>query len=65
MKPIQSPCIHHCTLNEQDVCMGCFRHISEITSWNASSDHKRQHILNNTKKRRSQHMEQFLHHNQK
>ncbi len=25
-----SPCIGTCTLNEDNVCIGCWRHISEI-----------------------------------
>ncbi|WAJ69935.1 DUF1289 domain-containing protein [Catenovulum adriaticum] len=28
-----SPCIRQCCLNEQDICVGCGRNISEITQW--------------------------------
>ena len=27
-----SPCIGTCTLNENDICIGCHRHIDEIIS---------------------------------
>jgi predicted Fe-S protein YdhL (DUF1289 family) len=32
-KPIRSPCISVCTLDEDDVCIGCFRSMDEITGW--------------------------------
>ena len=37
-----SPCISVCALNEDDICMGCFRSADEITDWfMASADEKR------------------------
>ncbi|MFY0678426.1 MAG: DUF1289 domain-containing protein [Neptuniibacter sp.] len=42
---IESPCIRNCCLNDQDVCLGCFRVISEITGWNASTVEEKQEIL--------------------
>lgn len=33
--PVKSPCISNCCLNTDDVCLGCFRHLDEITSWNS------------------------------
>ena len=29
----QSPCISVCVLDEQEICMGCFRSASEIADW--------------------------------
>jgi len=29
----QSPCTRVCTLREDQVCLGCFRHVSEIVTW--------------------------------
>lgn len=38
----RSPCIAVCVLDEQDICIGCFRSAGEITDWfMASADEKR------------------------
>ena len=37
-----SPCISICALDENDICMGCYRSAQEITDWfMASPDDKR------------------------
>ncbi|WOJ93705.1 DUF1289 domain-containing protein [Congregibacter variabilis] len=37
-----SPCISICALDENDICMGCYRSAQEITDWfMASADDKR------------------------
>ncbi|MFB2680330.1 DUF1289 domain-containing protein [Shewanella mangrovisoli] len=33
-----SPCVARCGLNDEDYCMGCFRHIDEIVAWRDASD---------------------------
>lgn len=33
-----SPCIGTCTLNENDICIGCHRHIDEIISRGNNND---------------------------
>lgn len=48
---IQSPCVRNCCLNEQDVCMGCYRHIDEITGWNQASQERKKEILSRIKER--------------
>ncbi|WP_394203539.1 DUF1289 domain-containing protein [Shewanella waksmanii] len=35
---MQSPCVAKCGLNDEDYCVGCFRHIDEIVGWSAASD---------------------------
>ncbi|NVL30544.1 DUF1289 domain-containing protein, partial [Pseudomonas syringae pv. actinidiae] len=32
-KPVRSPCVSICALDEQDICTGCQRTVSEITQW--------------------------------
>lgn len=54
IKPVSSPCIRHCCLNEQDVCMGCFRTLEEILAWHQSDDAQRITILTNAEKRARQ-----------
>ncbi|QLE85255.1 MULTISPECIES: DUF1289 domain-containing protein [Shewanella] len=41
---MQSPCVAKCGLNDDDFCVGCFRHIDEIVGWSAASDERKQHI---------------------
>lgn len=41
---VESPCIRNCCLDPQDVCLGCGRHIDEITGWHQASDDERQQI---------------------
>ena len=36
--PVASPCIRHCTLNDQDVCIGCGRTLADIVGWTRMSD---------------------------
>ena len=32
-KPIKSPCVNVCYLNDQDICQGCYRSGQEISGW--------------------------------
>ncbi|QBF84345.1 DUF1289 domain-containing protein [Shewanella maritima] len=32
---VQSPCIRHCCLDENDVCLGCQRTYKEILDWHS------------------------------
>lgn len=34
---ILSPCVRNCCLDQQDICMGCFRHLDEIIGWQERS----------------------------
>jgi len=40
-----SPCISVCVLDEQDICMGCYRSGDEITDWFALSASQKREIL--------------------
>lgn len=42
---VESPCIRNCTLDEDDVCLGCFRDITEICAWAGADDDERRRIL--------------------
>ncbi len=41
----RSPCISVCVLDEQDVCMGCYRSAAEITDWFMATSEQKQEIL--------------------
>ena len=32
-KPVASPCNSICTLNDEDICQGCYRTADEIRDW--------------------------------
>lgn len=42
---IESPCVACCRLNDDKVCVGCYRHISEIVDWNRRTDEENSAIL--------------------
>ncbi|WP_237065983.1 DUF1289 domain-containing protein [Microbulbifer guangxiensis] len=44
-RPVRSPCISVCALNEQDICEGCFRSGMEISRWGTMSNDERRQIL--------------------
>ncbi len=50
--PVKSPCVRKCTLDDDDVCVGCFRNIEEICAWGGASNEQRQQILNQAASRR-------------
>lgn len=40
-----SPCVRACCLNQDDVCMGCFRTLDNILKWSVYSPSERQQVL--------------------
>lgn len=48
---IPSPCVRCCCLDLDDVCVGCFRTLEEITSWNSMSDSDKLNVLEKCKLR--------------
>tara|TARA_R100000541_G_scaffold807_5_gene4484 strand:- start:432 stop:647 length:216 start_codon:yes stop_codon:yes gene_type:complete len=46
-----SPCINICHLNDNDICVGCFRSSEEITTWKDLDDEARKQILAKARKR--------------
>jgi len=51
---INSPCVRNCCLNDQDICLGCFRLLDEITGWAAMTDQERKQVLVNCQLRSKQ-----------
>lgn len=45
VNPLDSPCIGICALDEEDLCLGCRRHISEIAAWSRLDTEERRRIL--------------------
>ncbi len=35
---VASPCVRNCCLDDNDVCLGCFRTLDEIKDWQSKTD---------------------------
>jgi predicted Fe-S protein YdhL (DUF1289 family) len=44
-KPVRSPCVNVCALDDADICVGCQRTVSEITRWSRMSNDERRAVL--------------------
>lgn len=44
-RPVRSPCVSICALDEQDICTGCQRSADEITRWARMSNDERREVL--------------------
>jgi predicted Fe-S protein YdhL (DUF1289 family) len=51
MTEIVSPCKNTCSVNKDNVCLGCGRTVDEITGWEASNSELKQEIVINSDKR--------------
>ena len=61
-KPINSvasPCVRNCCLEENDVCIGCGRHIDEILVWQQSAGEEKEKIIAFAKLRLKQRAERY------
>ncbi|WP_028623888.1 DUF1289 domain-containing protein [Pseudomonas sp. Ant30-3] len=44
-RPVRSPCVNICALDEADICTGCQRTVEEITRWSRMSNDERRAVL--------------------
>lgn len=42
---VVSPCIGNCCLDDEDICLGCFRRLQDILNWQGASDEQRLEII--------------------
>ncbi|MCP4392590.1 MAG: DUF1289 domain-containing protein [Gammaproteobacteria bacterium] len=49
---VESPCVRKCTLDGDDICVGCFRSIDEICAWGGAGNQQRHEILRSATTRR-------------
>lgn len=42
---ILSPCIGTCTLRDDSLCAGCWRHVDEIARWGSMSPRQRELLM--------------------
>lgn len=51
--PVPSPCVRLCTLDDDDLCVGCYRSLDEIKRWGALDGAARRAVLAEAERRRS------------
>ncbi len=49
-----SPCVSICTLDDDDVCVGCSRTLDEITHWSVYPKEKQWQIIDDLQRRTAQ-----------
>ena len=45
LEPVESPCVSICRLDDNNVCVGCFRTATEIGQWLSYSAEQRSDIM--------------------
>lgn len=50
-EPVASPCRSICALNNDDVCVGCFRTGMEITRWGRLSNEQQREVVRRSARR--------------
>ena len=51
---VATPCVRNCCLDDSDICLGCYRSITEITGWSGADNYQRNEILARCQQRREQ-----------
>ena len=44
-RPVASPCVNICALDDDDVCTGCQRTVAEIIRWSRMTNAERRDVL--------------------
>lgn len=44
-RPVASPCVQVCALDDDDICIGCQRNVAEITRWARMDTAERRQVL--------------------
>ncbi|MEG3756093.1 DUF1289 domain-containing protein [Psychromonas arctica] len=52
MSEIASPCAGRCCLDVDNVCVGCYRSMSEITEWSQATESTKKMIIDTAELRR-------------
>ena len=47
----RSPCISVCVLDENDICVGCYRSANEITDWFMATSEQKLAVLRRVRER--------------
>ena len=52
MAEVTSPCVRNCCLDDDNICLGCFRSMDEILSWRDASEQQQADIIDAAKTRK-------------
>lgn len=52
---VVSPCVSKCCLDDEDICVGCFRSMDEILAWGNATNDLRHEIIQKAEIRKQQH----------
>ncbi|MFT6551303.1 MAG: putative Fe-S protein YdhL (DUF1289 family) [Zhongshania marina] len=44
-KPVASPCVSVCALDDQDICTGCYRSLQEIGDWSEMNNERKREVI--------------------
>ena len=56
---VPSPCVRNCCLNNDDICLGCFRSLGEIIGWSQADGSGRLKILKDAEQRKREYKEKY------
>jgi len=59
IKGMESPCIRNCCLDDQDICLGCFRSLDNIIQWRGATEAQKREILRMSEIRKVNHTEKY------
>jgi predicted Fe-S protein YdhL (DUF1289 family) len=48
---VKSPCISVCALNDDGVCIGCWRNVDEIAEWSALGNEQKRDVIKRAQQR--------------
>ena len=48
---VPNPCVNLCSLNGDNICIGCYRTIDEVGAWGRLNDEERLRVLENCEMR--------------
>lgn len=48
---VKSPCISVCALNDDGLCIGCWRTVDEIAAWSSLDDERKREVIKAAHKR--------------
>ncbi len=51
MNEVSSPCVSICALDEDDICVGCYRSGNEITRWSQLNQDEKKQVMDKVRER--------------
>lgn len=48
----ESPCVRNCCLDDNDICVGCYRSLQEIVGWGSATEEEKRRTLADIEQRK-------------